>query len=155
MAPVRRLRRSSGPRWTFTLQAGQAPPCGASASFLQPRALCQSKGCAGRWGDTSLMGGHLASGLLSLCGLKMHLSPSPCCAAAGHAGGCVHRGCSVTEKQAASCQGLPRTESPHPTSSLPLVNRETSAPSAFPERESSIREVRKCRNKGKQSSKTK
>ena len=38
MAPVRRLRRSPGPRRTFTLQAGQAPPLWSHSLF--PPAMC-------------------------------------------------------------------------------------------------------------------
>lgn len=68
------------------------------------------------------MGGHLASGLLSLCGLKVHLSLSPCRAAARHPGGCVHRGCSVMEKQAHPVGAFPgQTPPPAHVLCLPLV----------------------------------
>lgn len=75
------------------------------------------------------MGGHLASGLLSLCGLKVCLSLSPCCAAAGHTGGCVHRGCSVTEEPRGILSGPSQDRVPPAhILCLPLVYRETSAP---------------------------
>ena len=99
-------------------------------------------------GGGSLMGGHLASGHLSLCGLKVHLSLSQCRAAARHPGGCVHRGSSVMEKQVHPVGGFPGQTSRCPCP-LPAPSLERNfSPQAFPERASLIRDVRKCRNKG-------
>lgn len=55
------------------------------------------------------MGGHLASGLRSL---KVHPSLCPCRSAARHPGGCVHRGCSVMEKQVHPVGAFPGQTSP-------------------------------------------